>query len=244
MLRTNGAAGTECPRSRTPQPPEVQHPLCQRAEEPPHSEAQRAARDDCVREIARQVGERFGPARASFKTYKVYHPNQRPVVEKLTALTARLPDAIANGESIVLYGTPGTGKDHLLAALAYIAAGEHAFHVEWWQGLKMFDQIRRYQLGEVLASLPGCVDQKYTPNEVFVVSDPVPPAADPSESALNQFFGIIDRRYAALWPTWMTVNVPDEETLRDKLTPQLVDRLSDGGHFIPCFWPSFRTKAK
>src|SRR5262249_2949114 len=113
-----------------------------------HREAARQDRERRLRctqalaDLAAQAGARYAPTRVSLDNYVVRHPGQRQTIDRLRALAERLPEAVRNGEPLVLFGTPGTGKDHLLAALLYVAAGRHGLRVQWTSGLRLYQAFR------------------------------------------------------------------------------------------------------
>jgi DNA replication protein DnaC len=193
----------------------------------------------CVQErfarLVKAMGKRYAPDRVSLDNYAVTDPKQRVVLERIKALAERMPDAVKRGESIVLYGSCGTGKDHLLASLLHIAARKHHFGVMWTTGLDYFAACRdRMKLGgemEFIEELAGA--------DVLAFSDPIPPAAATTDWAFNQLHCVIEGRYRRMRPTWVTVNARDESELRDVLSVALYDRLRDG-HVIQCAWPSYR----
>jgi DNA replication protein DnaC len=195
-------------------------------------------RFDVQRQFARLVkamGERYSPDRVSLDNYAVTDPKQRVVLERIKALAERMPDAVKRGESILLYGSCGTGKDHLLASLLHMAARKHHLSAVWQTGLDFFAECRDRMKGggetEFISELASV--------DILAFSDPVPPASAPSDWALGQLHSVVDIRYRSLKPTWLTVNARDENELRDVLSVALCDRLRDG-HVIQCTWPSYR----
>jgi DNA replication protein DnaC len=192
-------------------------------------------------ELLKQLGPRFHPDRVSLENYEATGEGQQWVMRRVRALAERLPASIREGESLVLYGTPGTGKDHLLASLLHLAAGKHGISAGWTSGARLYARFRdliRAARGE--GNETALVDS-FARWGVLGISDPIPPADDPSSWAVNQLHAVIDARYAALRPTWFTVNVLKKDDLKEKLTVQLYERLADQGLVLPCFWPSYRT---
>ncbi len=187
--------------------------------------------------VVRQMGDRYAPPRTSLANYVVRHHGQRQILERVQALAARLPDAVRNGESVVFLGSKGTGKDFLMAALLHIATGRHGFTASWTSGLQLYQDLRDcIKLNQPESSVIG----KLIKVDVLAVSDPLPAGGDPSSWSMNHLLNIVDRRYAHLRPTWLTMNGLDETEAKDRLTGPLWDRLIHGGHVLPCFWPSFR----
>jgi DNA replication protein DnaC len=176
----------------------------------------------------------------SLDSFEVAHKGQRQILDRVRALASRLPDSVAKGESVVWFGSPGAGKDHLMFSLLRVAVCDHGMGCEWLQGNELWQRLRKRARGE------GVVDsvcRSYSPPAILAVSDPVPPGADPRDWELNGLFGLVDWLYSRVKPIWMTVNVHSEEELAEKLTMQVYDRLRHGGHFLPCFWPSYRGKS-
>jgi len=190
--------------------------------------------------LLRQMGTRFHPDRVSLDSYEVTTDRQRWVLGQLRDLADRLPEAIRQGECLVLYGSPGTGKDHLMASLLHLAAGKHGFSAGWVAGARFYArfrdlmQARRGEAGEV-----ALIDS-FTSWTVLGISDPIPPATDPTGWAVNQLQAVVNARYEFLRPTWITANVKTVEELKDKLSVQLYERLADQGCVLPCFWPTHR----
>jgi DNA replication protein DnaC len=188
--------------------------------------------------LVQAMGERFSPDCVSLDNYVITHPTQRVVLERVKALAARLPDAVKRGESIVLYGSVGTGKDHLLASLLHIAARKHHLDAVWMNGLDYFAACRdRMKIGgetKFTSELAGV--------DILAFSDPSPPSAAPTDWAFNQLHSVIDSRYNHRRPTWVTVNAQDENELSDVLSVALYDRLRHRGHLIQCLWPSYRER--
>jgi DNA replication protein DnaC len=169
--------------------------------------------------------------------YVVRHPGQQKVLDRIKALAARLPESIAAGEPILLYGTPGTGKDHLVAALLHQATRKHGISAAFVTALRFAANCR--------AQFRDEADERYTPARlvkygVLAISDPIPPSGDMSEWARNELHDLIDARYRCLRPTWVTLNMVSEDEIKAKLTMQTFDRLRHVGHLIPCLWPSYR----
>src|SRR5262245_17512037 len=161
----------------------------------------------------------------------------------MRALAGRLPEACGAGESIILFGTPGTGKDHLIASLLHIATGRYGVSADWLSGYALINRFRN-TMGRGADESEACILSEIKRRHVLAISDPIPPGADPSGWELNKLFAVIDARYQNMLPTWITMNAASEQEAADKLTQQVWDRLIDRGHKLPCFWPSYRADRK
>ena len=136
-----------------------------------------------------------------------------------------------------MFGPCGTGKDHLAISAGRQVAIEHGVSVKWVHGLRFFAEFRAAigrgrEESEVL--------QPYIEADVLILSDPVPPAGSVTEWQSCQLMSLINCRWAALKPTWATLNVSDGGEASDRLGAASVDRLRDNSVYVPCAWPSYR----
>lgn len=173
-------------------------------------------------ELAHQLGQRYWPTAVSFDTYQVQHKGQQQILDRVKGIAARLSESITAGQNVIWYGTPGTGKDHMMSCLLYRAIDAEKM-VEWHRGLSWLSD-RGKDRGE----------------SVLAISDPIPPASDCRDKVIDHFFEIVDTRYRKRLPIWLTLNARNEQDIEAKLSAQLFDRLRDGAHLLPCYWPSFR----
>ena len=82
--------------------------------------------------------------------------------------------------------------------------------------------------------------QQWVEPFVLGISDPVSPRGDLSDWDARILAMLIDERYRARRPTWLTMNAADEADAKAKLTALIWYRFQDDATIIPCFWPSFR----
>jgi len=188
-----------------------------------------------VSQFGRVVGARHEHCR--FDNYEIIHPGQREVVEALTMYAADFPAHEQAGEGLILFGPAGTGKDHLLAAVAREVVGR--FHV--WptrrRGLDLFAEFRdRIDTAEselrLVRELAGC--------RLLILSDPLPPRGPLTDWQAGLLLSIIDARYENLRPTWISVNVSNRAEADERMGAQTFDRLRDGALAAFCNWPSYR----
>lgn len=177
---------------------------------------------------------RMGPryAECSLENYRGEHPGQQEILERLRAY-----DWLTR-PNLLLFGPKGTGKDHLLAAMARRAVD---LGVEWRNGLDLFGEWRDMVGSETrerdaIASLIGA--------DVLALSDPLPPSGALSEWQQQMLARVVDGRYRRLAPTWATLNVVDRAEFDARLGPMIADRLRDGAVALFCNWPSYRRAAK
>lgn len=210
--------------------------LRRRDEEIRERELQREihARHDRFAGFLRERGERY--ASCTLKTYEAKTAKQIAAVENLVRYRDELSERIANGEGLVLYGPKGTGKDHLLVAMAR-AAILSGYHLLWVNGMDLFGEARdRMDSGDSERALVS----RHVAPDVLYLSDPVPPLGNLTEFQSSLMFRILDGRYSRRKPTWCSVNVSKGAELETRMGAQNVDRLRDGALAIHCDWPSFR----
>lgn len=143
---------------------------------------------------------------------------------------------LEKGQSVLFFGPPGTGKDHLMVAML-----KHAvfcsLKVRWRDGSEMFGGFRDNMRGDASES---DLIEKYTKADVLAISDPVPPFGGLTPYQSSMFFRIVDRRYRDVRPTWLTINCKDRAEAEERIGVSIVDRLGEGAMALPCIWPSFR----
>jgi DNA replication protein DnaC len=193
--------------------------------------------------LTRDLGRRYAPEVCSFDTYRVCHPGsgQRAVVDALRALAARLPESVSQGENLILAGTVGTGKDHLLAALLYSAASilRPALSCRHTTGEALYSEFRSTMRRDG-DSERTVLDRCLTP-KILGISDPYIASTPLSAWELGRLFAVVDGRSQQGWPTWVTANALTEEQLEEQLTTPVYDRLRDRALILWFDWPSYRT---
>jgi len=182
-------------------------------------------------------GRRY--ANCSFKSFRCEHKGQTEAVSKLTEY-GKAADSISSGMNVLLFGPAGSGKDHLLMALAHLCLAQHGVSAMWRQGVDLHEQLRR----EAFSEKPKCRMFDTEPTErdapILWISDPLPPTGVLTEFQQAQLFSLIDRRYSDMLPTWVSMNVADGKEAEQRMGAQTVDRLRDGALTIHCRWPSYR----
>lgn len=196
---------------------------------------QRSERHARWRELIRKRGDRY--ATCSLNNFEAKTRDQQTALEDVRNYAANMPDRLKDGGGIVLWGPPGTGKDHLLAALAKVAIRDRGWTVSWENGADLFGEIRdRMDGADTEASL---IRRMIAPSALWL-SDPLPPFGNLTDFQASMLFRIIDARYSRSKPTWVTMNVASAEEAVKRMGPQVVDRLRHGTLTVFCNWPSYR----
>jgi DNA replication protein DnaC len=193
-----------------------------------------------LRALRADLGPRFAPERVSLDNYVVEHRGQSQALDRIRALASRLSESVQAGQCIVLFGTVGTGKDHLLASLLHIVTAQRISAI-YLTGptfsAKLREQISGFKHLHLSLENLCAID-------VLALSDPAPPAEDLAAWEANKLHWIVDERYRAMLPTWLTMNARDEQEIKERLTVQTWDRLRENAVVIPTFWPSYRGRGK
>ena len=172
-------------------------------------------------------------------TYDIYDDAQEPVVADLKAYADDLGGNIASGRGLFLYGSSGTGKDHLLAAMARVAIIGHGRRVVWVSGQQLFGRIRDAMTGDTTEER---IVREYTTPSVLLLSDPSPIFGDVTPHQANMIYRIIDERCNFGRTTWTTINVESRAEANKKLGGPIVERLTFRAVCLKCQWPSYRQR--
>lgn len=157
-----------------------------------------------------------------------------------------LRELFQNGRNILFIGPPGSGKDHLMFSML-----RKAFEgLRGQTGIKFlngseFRLTTRTVRRSDQESEQAFVD-KLTKKKLLCISDPAPTGgASLSESQADCLYHVLDKRGFDRRPTWMTVNLPLGQRLREEgnrvFTAPLWDRMKHDAIIVATNWPSFRT---
>lgn len=185
--------------------------------------------------IVHKIGERYRDC--SLENFELSADEsaaarQREAIGALKRFVAK-PE---KGTNVVLFGPPGTGKDHCLAAMMRVAL-ETGTEIEWVDGSDLFSQMR--DLIDSDRSEYSFL-QQWSKAAVLVISDPLPPFGALSAFQAATLFRIVDRRYRECKPTWVSMNVSSSREASERIGEQVVDRLKDGAIALHFDWPSYR----
>lgn len=189
-----------------------------------------------VAKLATRLGARYGPAAATLDRFRIYDGKQRAVIARLRAIGDRLDELTAAGRGIVLFGSVGTGKDHLAAAMLYAAIDRFGITAEWINGRDIFGASRAAMSED---RSEATVIRPLVQPQILCISDVLPVAGSLSDWNLDLLYRIFDSRYREMRPTWLTMNVVDEEDAKGRLLPPLWRRVKEGAELVPCFWPMY-----
>lgn len=199
---------------------------------------QRREREDAWERLAGQRGRRY--SQCTLDGFAVTGDKQRNVVASLREYADSMRERVNGGESIVFFGPPGTGKDHLMAAMIREAIVNHGLRCLWKNGMDLYGEVRD-RIGDDRDE--GSLIAAMAAPDILAISDPVPPFGEVSQFQASTMFRIIDKRYSAMKPTWVTLNVAKGVEAETRLGAAVVDRLRHGAWSIHCDWQSYRKGA-
>jgi DNA replication protein DnaC len=197
--------------------------------------------NDAVDRFVRSVGYRY--QRSTFSGYEIYDDRQRVVVDRLIGFAREMPEKSRDAGGLILFGNPGTGKDHLFVALLRIAIVKHRLDAAWWDAGDLFDEFYFAIKGDNETRLRDLQRGLIKPH-ILAISDPQPPQGDLSDSQIRRLRDVIDRRYRAGLVTWITTNLDKKAEAEALLTAPVLQRIKEAGAQILCDWPSYRETRK
>ena len=194
------------------------------------------------RERAEAITKRFAEtavpprfAGCTFANYRAETAEQQHALRITRAFAERFETVLARGGSLTLTGPTGTGKTHLAAAvMRHVTEAGHA-------GMyRLADAAVRYLKA---AYNPG---NSYTEDQALahlrmpalLVLDEIGNQHDTADEK-RVLFAILNARYSHMRPTLLVSNLTGPQ-LRDWAGQAFHDRLLEGGHIVPCQWPSYR----
>jgi DNA replication protein DnaC len=200
-----------------------------------------AERSKRWRQFAERLGPRYLGCRLSNFTIGSQNASaMEEVVSELKRYGEDMPERVEAGQGVLLFGSVGTGKDHLLTALAHSAIVTFDMHVRWVDGTAFYRQVRdRMDSRDSEAELI----ERFSLPSILYFSDPLPPFGDLTPFQASALFSVIDRRYRDRKPTWLSLNVADSDEAARRLGPSIVDRMKDNTLVLRCNWPSYRKVA-
>lgn len=196
----------------------------------------RKAYDAKLKSLQSAAGRRY--VDCTLDSFEVQCDQQSRVVNALREYVET--DAVDSGEGIVLYGPVGTGKDHLLYAVASQCVGIE-FRVQWVNGQDLFGEIRDRMDSDKPES--AFLD-KYAGAQLLVLSDPLPPFGNLTQHQATMLYRLMDDRASRRWPTFVSINVANDAEADERLGAATWDRMCGGSWKIRCAWPSYRKPVK
>jgi DNA replication protein DnaC len=188
----------------------------------------------------RARGERYESCQFANYSISPGSDHQQAVKDTLEGYARHMRQEIAAGTNIVLTGLPGTGKDHLLAALMRqaVCVGRS---VKWTSGALLFARLRD-DIDK--GASESATAREYTSPDVLCISDPVWDGQPLTKQQRMKLGEIVDVRYNHRRAIWVSINASSRTEAEEALGVALVDRLRDGAVSKACDWASHRTSRR
>lgn len=216
-------------------------PQCAAEAHQSQADQERTDREEAAREKIRNrwkhlaIGRRY--RNITFESYSPTCPEAAEAKEACVAYAKTFSDRLEAGDSLLLYGSTGTGKNHLAAAISrnVIAQNYTVVHAEMdallWEIRKKGwgkDGDERAAIEDLLEPDLLVIDEVFSPTK---------------EHEIRWMLAILHRRYKELRPTIIITNL-DMDQLEVALGPHIVDRFWEGGSSILHFtWQSYRRRS-
>lgn len=187
--------------------------------------------------LSHDCGERL--SLSTLDNFELYDKEQAKAIAALRRYVDEIPERVAAGEGIFCIGPPGTGKDHLVIAIAREVVVRLLVTARWLDCSTLRARLRD--------AIKSSAEERrilspFVAAGVLVLSDPVPAGAKLTDYQADALFRLIDGRYRAKRPTFVTANLADEQAAESALGSQTIDRLSHGCLRLRCKWESYRRR--
>jgi DNA replication protein DnaC len=161
---------------------------------------------------------------------------QKSVLKRVTEYCEKWPEKHATGTSMMLLGTPGTGKTHLACSVIFEVT-RHC-HSAYFTTVADFSRAIRATYSPAAKETEGDVLDRFAGYH-FLAIDEVGSSSG-SDHEKQALFDLINRRYNAVRPTMLLTNLSLEE-VREFLGARIMDRLREGGGKVLVLdWESYR----
>lgn len=169
-----------------------------------------------------------------FENFEATSPKQQQIKTLCQQYAKGFATALKNGQSLILCGKTGTGKNHLAAAIcqclmqnnytALLVKASHYLDAYWSQAF----EARMAWL------------QRIARVDLFILDELG--KTSQAKTAQDALFRLIDTRYENCRPTLLTTNL-NREGLLEVLGEAAFDRLTEGGGMrLTLNWASFRNQ--
>jgi len=194
-----------------------------------------------------QTAGRFSACR--FERFEIHGtPEEQAAQQRIvSALSSRDVMRMAeDGQNLLFVGPPGSGKDHLMHALAWRALHQLDGRIITRNEAALRQQLKKAVMES--ADSEAALLRQLIDTRLLLISDPVPTGGkELSDFQADSLYHVVDQRWTSKRPIWATLNLP-VEAMRDaaitSLTAPVWDRLKDGALIVVCNWQSFRKPAE
>lgn len=193
--------------------------------------------EELVERFLRDVGKRY--ADTTLRTFRIgtdkYRVLRKAALDKAVQYLTSAKTTILAGKNLILFGSVGTGKDHIAISIAKACCtrGVSARFITGQDLIAGAERAKRNGQETIEPGIRNC--------RVLVLSDPLPNATTPRADEAKHLIQVIDHRYRHMLATIVTVNAVDEKDVKDSLRGPLGDRLLGEATIVEMRWPSCRS---
>lgn len=177
-------------------------------------------------------------SQCSFKNFEVLNADQQAALTQCEQFAASFSSRRNKGQTLILHGPPGTGKNHLATAIC-VEVKKAGFSAAIITASDLLSRIRD-TWGAAVEYSPSetQIIQKFGEIDLLVIDEVGRQSGSQNEK--NIFFRVINARYEAVVPTIILSNYSCEE-IAQWIGQATYDRLREGGgQAIEFAWKSQR----
>ena len=201
---------------------------------------EQAQRDEAVRLIRQscQIGKRFESA--TFENYQPCNANSLAIHGVCSAYADTFSEhANKDGGGLLLLGKPGTGKNHLSAAICNHIM-DHQFSTLHTTVLKLVRRIKNTWSKDSNESETEAIKFFRLPDLLVIDEVGVQFGSQAEQLLLTE---VINDRYEWMRPTILISNLTTEQ-LSEVLGERIIDRFRENGKLLVFDWMSYRSNKK
>lgn len=201
---------------------------------------------EAAAERNRRVAGLFGragiPPRFADRTFDGYRTDgrgQKLALSVCKAYAEAWPEKRAGGASLVLTGSPGTGKTHLACAVASHVVQEHLSAVLFVTVSAMLRAIKETYRKDSERTEQDVINRLCEP-DLLIIDEVGVQVGSEHEKLL--MFEVLNERYQSMRPTILISNLSVDE-LEEFLGHRVMDRYRECGAVLAFDWDSYRGRA-
>ena len=190
--------------------------------------------------VRSEAGPRY--ATATIDSFELHgEPGQQvrqaAVIGQIREYVQHIGRNIDKGHGVLMSGTCGAGKDHLMIGMVREAIRAGCYDVMWLSAADMFGDAKDALRTSV--SMREFLDAWGKP-ELLVVSDLVPmnQPLTPFEGEL--LFRLVETRARRLKATWVNFNIGSRQEAVDKIGEKILSRLEQDALVLNLQWSDYR----
>lgn len=202
----------------------------------------RAAKSDSYKtQRLKLLAVQVGPlhSQCTIKNFEAVTEDQQRIKDAMVAYAKDIQHNVTSGRGLVLTGSVGTGKDHLLCALAKWAI-VNGCSCQWRSGPSLWAEFRDGMTEETtekstLKPLYEC--------DVLILSDPLGVGQTLMDYRKEKLYQIVDERTRRMRPIWLSANILTHGAAERAFGTPTWDRLIGNAAWHILAWESYRRKA-